>query len=275
MKPRKPLVLSPTEQLRRETHGRSLYLSRLLKAGQLDKARAYATANSLTIPSLPQGDSPATGGGGLGNPGAGSGNESTPYRQIETPINTQIESKIEIVDEVSGSSFLASPEVAMSDRQPDHPENQKRVIEVPRGSAEGEEVTEREPVAEVKLGLGRLIADVSNPLAGPDVRVGTEGSGPPPIEPFKPVREAVPEGVRWARVVREAPNPLLKGIRFEDEGLNSEVKALWVSWIQGKNGGRGLLSRVVPVWENEDREQGGWTIWRKGLVRKPVLTATD
>jgi hypothetical protein len=87
---------------------------------------------------------------------------------------------------------------------------------------------------------------------------------------FKPVRDPVPEGVKWARVKRELGNELQKVMVLEDdfdlpEHKRREVLA-WMSLreqqLAGATRGR-LIGQTFPIEKNPDERQGGWRVWRR------------
>jgi hypothetical protein len=81
---------------------------------------------------------------------------------------------------------------------------------------------------------------------------------------FKPVRELVPEGVRWALVTRELGNVRQKEVRFED-GAEPKTGILWMGYKEiehAKHRGR-VLGTSYPIKSNPDLEQGGYIIYRK------------
>jgi hypothetical protein len=92
-----------------------------------------------------------------------------------------------------------------------------------------------------------------------EVVVKAEEKVPEGIQAFAPAREPLPAAARYAKVVRNATNPLLKGIRFEDNGMEDR---LWVSYRQNARG-LVVVGKVVAVTWNEDEVQGGWKLWRK------------
>lgn len=79
------------------------------------------------------------------------------------------------------------------------------------------------------------------------------------IPEFKPAREVLPVGCRWAQVVGQAMNPLLKRVRFEDNG---KEEGLWVTIRQNAKGMGDRGKWVAVVWSDDvDNGKGGWKIW--------------
>ena len=79
------------------------------------------------------------------------------------------------------------------------------------------------------------------------------------IPEFKPKREVLPVGVRWAVVTREATNRYLKQVRFEDNGLEEGM------WVTARQLASGLANRGRwgGVWwcDFAAKGMGGWVMW--------------
>ena len=80
---------------------------------------------------------------------------------------------------------------------------------------------------------------------------------------FKPVRDPVPAGIRWARVTRHLANQLMKIIEFEDD----QCPGIGFMGIREQNAAikrKGKLVGQTFAWEvNPDTVQGGWRLWRR------------
>ena len=80
---------------------------------------------------------------------------------------------------------------------------------------------------------------------------------------FKPARDPVPEGVRYARISAEYANRIMKVIVFEDDG---SIGRLFMGlqeqrdWIRRK--GR-LIGQTFPVEKNTNPQQEGFRIWKR------------
>lgn len=86
---------------------------------------------------------------------------------------------------------------------------------------------------------------------------------------FKPIRDPLPPGVRWARILRELGNELQKVVTFESDDpkpVESRVTALlWMGIREQKDArtrGR-LIGQTFPIESNPDTLQGGYRVWRR------------
>lgn len=80
---------------------------------------------------------------------------------------------------------------------------------------------------------------------------------------FKPIREPVPEGVRYARILRELSHVNQKvGFFEDDQGVQILI---WMTLDQQQKAkarkGR-LIGQVFPIERNPDERQAGWRIYR-------------
>ena len=81
-----------------------------------------------------------------------------------------------------------------------------------------------------------------------------------PVPEFKPARDVLPKGVRWARVVRQAVNRRLREVLFED---NNRTGALWLTERQVCRG-EARLGKTVPVtWNDDELRPDSWKLWKK------------
>lgn len=105
---------------------------------------------------------------------------------------------------------------------------------------------------------------MTRPEPAPEKPKMYPGNVPPYVYPdFKPVREPMPAGVKWAKIHRELGHQLQKVAILE----GTEVQVLvWMGlkeqtdWIKQK--GR-LIGQVFPIEANPEPLQGGYRIYRR------------
>ena len=81
----------------------------------------------------------------------------------------------------------------------------------------------------------------------------------PPIDDRIIARDPLPYGVRWAEVVGEPANRLMKSVRFLDD---QQTGVAYVSFRDNARCGERMLGRILALRRNDDKLQGGWVVWR-------------
>lgn len=139
------------------------------------------------------------------------------------------------------------------------------------------------PVLLVPAGIAESTAEFGKPVAvtekeifpqhpKPDetVRMGSGHQEPYRYPDFKPTRDPVPEGVKWARIKRELGHELQKvAVYEEDDHLPQEKRREVLVWMtlreqrdsQARKGR--LIGQVFAIEPNPEERQGGYRLWYK------------
>ena len=237
---------------KRLEQGRKLYLRLLLSRGLEKEAKEFAFKVGLALPDGLQG------GRGFERGEAGSINSSTSAeikKNFEWPDNLAVGDIVEVpIPGKDGAVHptnitvqnLSIPGLIVG-TMPRGPLDEAAGGAVKRISEEGGAIT-----------AATLFGGPNGPETAREAEERREWERTHPEE-FRPAREALPKEARWARVTGGAVNPLLRRIRFDDNGLEDRL------WITRRESARGyaVVGRAVAVTWNEDERLGGWRLWRR------------
>lgn len=261
--------------------GQTVYLAKLCKQGKMELAVAYAGLKGLPMPAWAEAHrgqpiehlnatasaahnshyvnhptSNPLGGRGLQRELAGNGNESASgdKNKIDSPPN-----KNSVVGD--GPQEDKPEYLRMGDKVHLHDGSEAILLPYPRGPLED--------------GVSRLITAAGGAVGATSLMAGRTPAEVKEeqervhaeevewcranIPVFKPAREVLPVGVRWCQVVGAAMNPMLKRVRFEDNGKEEGL------WVTGRQNLRRMVERgkwVAAVWDDErENGKGGWKLW--------------
>lgn len=159
---------------------------------------------------------------------------------------------------VTGADGTREPTACVIQNLIESPSGRLIIATLPRGPLD-------EPLGAVRR-LGDPLGAVRVGTLGLDFGSGPQGMNPPSDETphdFKPPRDPLPREARYALIVGEFKNPLMKRIFFQDDGPErGRHETLWVTRRQLA---LGLASRgrTVAVTWNDDPEREGWKLWIK------------